>query len=183
MTFVLDQSGERAYAMWEQSVFSVRMAGKRSKEFGADELEARPSQFLVPKGFAAAKLAEICTVFLHRSCTAKTCHTICNYNNQIEKLYPPLRMTRLLEGRYQAEGVLARGAECVAGEQASEIDNFEGVAQVRNVTLKAYRAFFVLVEICAHRNILREIRIDATEIEVEVINHHLTIFRRVLLRS
>jgi hypothetical protein len=52
--------------MWEQSVFSIQMAGKRSKEFGADELEAWPSQFFVPKGFAAAKLAEIaqfaCTV-------------------------------------------------------------------------------------------------------------------------
>jgi hypothetical protein len=66
VTFVLDESGERAYAMWEQSVFSVQMAGKRSKEFGADELEAWPSQFLVPKGFVAAKWAEIaqfvCTV-------------------------------------------------------------------------------------------------------------------------
>jgi hypothetical protein len=79
--------------MWEQSVFSVQMAGKRSKEFGADELEAWPSQFLVPKGSAAAKLAEICTVSLHRSYTAKNCHTISNYNNQIEKFYHPLRMT------------------------------------------------------------------------------------------
>ncbi len=78
MTFVLDESGERAYAMWEQSVFSVQMAGKRSKEFGADELEAWPSQFLVPKGFVAAKLAEICTVCLHSSYTAKNCHIICN---------------------------------------------------------------------------------------------------------
>jgi hypothetical protein len=34
VTFVLDQSGERAYRMWEPSVFSVQMAGKRSKEFG-----------------------------------------------------------------------------------------------------------------------------------------------------
>jgi hypothetical protein len=54
------------------------MAGKRSNEFGADELEAWPSQFLVPKGFAAAKLADICTVFLHSSYTAKQCHIICN---------------------------------------------------------------------------------------------------------
>jgi hypothetical protein len=60
------------------SVFSVQMAGKRSKEFGADELEAWPSQFLVPKGFAAAKLAEICTVCLHSSYTGKNCHTIYN---------------------------------------------------------------------------------------------------------
>jgi hypothetical protein len=56
VTFILDESGERVYAMWEQSVFSVQMADKRSKEFGADELEAWPSQFLVPKGFVAAKL-------------------------------------------------------------------------------------------------------------------------------
>ncbi len=31
VTFVLDQSGERACAMWEQSVFSVQMAGKGRK--------------------------------------------------------------------------------------------------------------------------------------------------------
>jgi hypothetical protein len=78
VTFVLDESGERAYAMWEQSVFSVQMAGKRSKEFGADELEAWPSQFLVPKGFVAAKLAEIYTVWLHSSYTATNCHIIGN---------------------------------------------------------------------------------------------------------
>ena len=69
MTFALDESGERACAMWEQSVFSFQMAGKRSKEFGADELEAWPSQFQVPKGFVAVKLAESFTVlaaqFLH----------------------------------------------------------------------------------------------------------------------
>jgi hypothetical protein len=76
--FVLDQSGERACAMWKQSVFSVQMAGKRSKEFGMDELEAWPSQFLVPKGFAAAKLAEICTVCQHSSYTAKNRRIICN---------------------------------------------------------------------------------------------------------
>jgi hypothetical protein len=54
------------------------MAGKSSKEFGTDELEAWPSQFLVPKGFAAAKLAEICTSFLHSSYTPKNCPIICN---------------------------------------------------------------------------------------------------------
>jgi hypothetical protein len=32
------------------------MAGKRSKEFGADELEAWPSQFLVPKGIVAIEI-------------------------------------------------------------------------------------------------------------------------------
>jgi hypothetical protein len=78
VTFVLDEPGERAYAMREQSVFSVQIAGKRPKEFGADELEAWPSQFLVPKGFVAAKLAEICTVCLHSSYTAKDCRIICN---------------------------------------------------------------------------------------------------------
>jgi hypothetical protein len=34
------KSHEPGYAMWEQSVFSIQMAGKRLKEFGADELEA-----------------------------------------------------------------------------------------------------------------------------------------------
>ncbi len=64
--------------MWKQSVFSVQMAGKRSKEFGMDELEAWPSQFLVPKGFAAAKLAEVCTICQHSSYTAKNRRIICN---------------------------------------------------------------------------------------------------------
>jgi len=50
------ESGERAYAIWEQSVFSVQMAGKRSRGFGADELEARPGQFLVPKGIVAIEI-------------------------------------------------------------------------------------------------------------------------------
>ena len=49
-------------------MFSVQMAGKRSKDFGADELEAWPSQFLVPKGFAAAKLGK----FVQFSCTVPT---------------------------------------------------------------------------------------------------------------
>lgn len=78
MTFVLDEPGERAYAMREQSVFSVQIAGKRSREFGADDLEAWPSQFLVPKGFVAAKLAGIRTVCLHSCYTAKNCDIICN---------------------------------------------------------------------------------------------------------
>jgi hypothetical protein len=78
VTFILDESGESVYAMWEQSVFSVQMAGKRSKEFGADELEVWPSQFLVPKGFVAAKLAGICTGCLHSFYTAKSCYSICN---------------------------------------------------------------------------------------------------------
>jgi len=34
----------------------------------------------------------------------------------------------LLECGYEAEGVLAAGAEGVAGEKASEVDQFEGVA-------------------------------------------------------
>jgi hypothetical protein len=50
----------------------------QSLRIGPDELEVWPSQFLVPKGFAAAKLAEICTVCLHSSYTAKNCHIICN---------------------------------------------------------------------------------------------------------
>jgi hypothetical protein len=49
--------------MWEQSMFSVQMAGKRSKEFGADELETWPSQFLVPKQRNWLKFAQFaCTV-------------------------------------------------------------------------------------------------------------------------
>ena len=59
-------------------MFSVQMAGKRSKDIGADELEAWPSQFLVPKGICSSEIGEICTVFLHSSYTAKNCHNICN---------------------------------------------------------------------------------------------------------
>jgi hypothetical protein len=44
------------------------MAGKRSKELGADELEAWPSQFLVPKGFAARNWLK----FAQFACTVPT---------------------------------------------------------------------------------------------------------------
>ena len=88
---------------------------------------------------------------------------------------------RLLECRYQAKGVLPRRAEGVAGEQSSEVDHFKRVAEVRNIALKAYRAFFPLEDIDAQRSILREVRADAAEIKVEVINHHLAVFRGILL--
>jgi hypothetical protein len=45
---------------------------------------------------------------------------------------------------------LPRGAEGVAGEQASEFDYFERIAQVRSVGLQAHRTLFPLVEIGAH---------------------------------
>jgi len=73
------------------------------------------------------------------------------------------------------------GPSALPEKQSSEVDHFERVAQVRDIALKAYRAFFPLVEIDAHRSILREVRIDAAEIEVEVISHHLTVFRGILL--
>lgn len=50
-------------------MFSVQMAGKRSKEFGADELEAWPSQFLVSKGFVGS---EIGLEFAQFACTVPT---------------------------------------------------------------------------------------------------------------
>src|ERR1700733_14956443 len=88
-----------------------------------------------------------------------------------------------LECCYKPEGELPRGAKCVAGKQSSEVDDFKRIADVRDVGLEAYRAFFVLVEIDAHRSILREVRIDAAEIKVEVVNHHLAVLRGILLRS
>jgi hypothetical protein len=45
---------------------------------------------------------------------------------------------RVLERRYQAKGVLPCRADCVAGEQPSEVDYLECVAQVRDVGLEAY---------------------------------------------
>jgi hypothetical protein len=77
---------------------------------------------------------------------------------------------RVLECRYQAKGVLPRLTNCVAREQSSEIDQFKCVTQVCDVGLEAYRAFFMLVEVDAHRSILREVRIDAVAIKIEVIN-------------
>ena len=67
----------------------------------------------------------------------------------------------LVERRYAAEGVLPCRTDCVAGEQSSEVDQFKCVAQVREVALKAYLAFFPLVGIDAHRSMLREMRTDA----------------------
>jgi hypothetical protein len=43
VTFVLDGSDRHAQAMWERSSALVQMAGRISKEFGADELESWPS--------------------------------------------------------------------------------------------------------------------------------------------
>jgi len=47
----------------------------------------------MPKGSVAAKLAEIYTVCLHNSYTAKNWHIIRNKNNRIRKFYHSLRMT------------------------------------------------------------------------------------------
>jgi hypothetical protein len=55
--------------------------------------EGATHRLLVPKGSVAAKLAEIYTVPLHSSYTAKTLHAICNENNVMQKFYHPLRMT------------------------------------------------------------------------------------------
>jgi hypothetical protein len=57
------------------------------------------------------------------------------------------------------------------------VDYFERIAQVRSVGLQAHRTLFPLVEIGAHRRILREIRMDAVANEIEVINHYLTYWR------
>ena len=43
VTFFLDDSDERAHAMWERSSALIQMAGRESKEFGADELESWPT--------------------------------------------------------------------------------------------------------------------------------------------
>lgn len=78
---------------------------------------------------------------------------------------------------------MAGGAQGVAGEQASEVDYFQFVAQVLGVGLEAQRAFFVVVEIGACREILREVGADAVATKIQVIDHRLTVFRGVLLRS
>lgn len=44
---------------------------------------------------------------------------------------------RVLECRCKTNGILPRWAECVAGEQPSEVDHFELVAQVLGVSLQA----------------------------------------------
>jgi hypothetical protein len=41
--------------MWEQSVFSVQMAGKSSKEFGADEIEADRASSSCPRDLQQRK--------------------------------------------------------------------------------------------------------------------------------
>ena len=46
---------------------------------------------------------------------------------------------------------------------------------------KRTESFSRCVEIGAHRSILREVRTDAVAIKIEVIDHHLTVFRGILL--
>ena len=62
------------------------------------------------------------------------------------------------------------------------VDYFERIAQLRSVGPQARRTLFPLVEIGAHRSILREIRMDAVANEIEVINHYLTVLEGILLR-
>jgi len=57
---------------------------------------------------------------------------------------------QFLKCRYKANGILPRRAECVAGEQPSEVDHFELVAQVLGVGLQSHRALFPPVEISSH---------------------------------
>jgi len=57
---------------------------------------------------------------------------------------------QFLKCRYKANGILPRRAECVAGEQPSEVDHFELVAQVLGVDLQSHRALFPPVEISSH---------------------------------
>jgi hypothetical protein len=100
VTFVLDQSGETRVRD-VGAVVVLRSDGRQKVERirrGRTRSLAEP-QFLVPKGFAAAKLAEICTVVLHSSYTDKIPHFICNKNNQIQKFNHSLRMT-ILKGRF-----------------------------------------------------------------------------------
>jgi hypothetical protein len=81
----------------------------------------------------------------------------------------------------QGERYNAARAECVAGEQASEVDYFERITQVRSVGLQAHRTLFPLVKIGTHRSILREIRMDVVANEIEVINHYLPVLEGILL--
>jgi hypothetical protein len=67
-SIVLDQSGERAYAMWEQSVFSVQMAGQNVERIRRGRTRSLPSQFLVPKVCSS----EIGWKFVQLACTVPT---------------------------------------------------------------------------------------------------------------
>src|SRR5271154_3587454 len=89
----------------------------------------------------------------------------------------------LLERRYKAKGILTCRANRVAGEQSSEVDEFERITDVRDIALKPHVEFFALVHISPHRKILREVRANAVAIEIEVIDHHLAVFCRILLGS
>ena len=57
---------------------------------------------------------------------------------------------QLLECRYHAKGILAARANRVAGEQSSEVDEFERVTHVCDIALKPHRAFFTLENIGSH---------------------------------
>ena len=88
-----------------------------------------------------------------------------------------------LECREDAKGKLAPRANRVAREQSSKVDKFERVANVCDIALKPRGELLTLEEIGPHRKVLREVRADAVTIEIQVIDHHLAIFCRILLGS
>src|SRR5580658_4214473 len=77
----------RSFIVWqyEQQEPTSRMGTDSPSEEGATH------RLLVPKGSVAAKLAEIYTVPLHSSYTAKKLHAICNENNVMQKFYHPFQ--------------------------------------------------------------------------------------------
>jgi hypothetical protein len=88
-----------------------------------------------------------------------------------------------LECSEDAKGILASGPNRVAREQPSKVDEFQRVAYVCDIALKPRGEFFTLEQIGSHRKVLCEVRADAVAIEIEVIDHHLAVFCRILLGS
>ena len=74
---------------------------------------------------------------------------------------------------------MASRANRVAREQSSEVDEFERIAHVCDIALKPRGEFFTLEKIGSHGKVLREVRIDAAAIEIEVIDHRLAVFCRI----
>jgi hypothetical protein len=122
--------------------------------------------------------------FANESSTGPVGQTRWDEERHLEIRSLPLRSTsQLLERREDAKGKLASRANRVAREQSSEVDDFERVSHVRDIALKPRGEFFTFEKIGSHRKVLREVRIDAAEIEIEMIDHRLTVFCRILLGS
>jgi hypothetical protein len=74
---------------------------------------------------------------------------------------------------------LAPRANRIPRKQPSKVDQLERIPHVRDISLKPRGEFLTLENVGSDGKVLREVRIDAAAIEIEVIDHRLAVFCRI----